>query len=151
MALDDMASLTNGLPQADPETESPEERDRVVILVVDDEEEIRTVMRLSLTIAGYEVREAEDGQSALNALQKKLPDLILLDLLMPGIDGFEVCRHVRADSQTAHIPILILSARTDLRSREEALLAGATKYLTKPISPPQLLQQINEVLDSPVE
>jgi CheY-like chemotaxis protein len=83
-------------------------------------------------------------------LQKNPPDLILLDVLMPGMDGFEVCRHVRADSETAHIPILILSARTDSQSREEGFRAGATKYLTKPISPPQLLHQIDEALNDAI-
>ena len=131
-------------------TGSQNKQEPAVILVVDDEEEIRRVMRLTLTIAGYEVREAEDGNKALESLQKNPPDLILLDVLMPGMDGFEVCRHVRADSETAHIPILILSARTDSQSREEGFRAGATKYLTKPISPPQLLHQIDEALNDAI-
>ena len=128
-------------------TGSQNKQEPAVILVVDDEEEIRRVMRLTLTIAGYEVREAEDGNKALESLQKNPPDLILLDVLMPGMDGFEVCRRVRADSATAHIPILILSARTDTQSQEEGFRAGATKYLTKPISPPQLLHYIDEALN----
>jgi CheY-like chemotaxis protein len=133
------------------ETGSPKKRDRPVILVVDDEEEIRRVMRLTLTIAGYDVREAENGEKALESLRRNPPDLILLDVLMPGMDGFEVCRIVRADPATADIPILILSARTDTQSKEEGFRAGATKYLTKPISPPQLLHHIVEVLDGDVE
>lgn len=136
----------NNHAENDQEARSQDEQERAVILVVDDEEEIRTIMRLSLTIAGYEVREAEDGKSALKSIHHDPPDLILLDVLMPRMNGFEVCRHVRADSATAHIPILILSARTDSRSREEGMHAGATKYLTKPISPPQLIQHIAEAL-----
>lgn len=142
-----MESFSNILPGDDPQSESQNQQERPVILVVDDEEEIRRVMRLTLTIAGYEVREAEDGLAALDSMQHHLPDLILLDLLMPGMDGFEVCESVRADSTMAKIPILILSARTDSRSKEKALSVGATKYLTKPISPPQLLDQIGGALE----
>jgi CheY-like chemotaxis protein len=133
------------------EAEMPQEQPRPVILVVDDEEEIRSVMRLTLTLAGYDVREAGDGERALESLQRHRPDLILLDVLMPGMDGFEVCRRVRANTETAQMPVLILSAKTDARSREEGLDAGATKYLTKPISPPQLLQHIAEVLEKRAE
>jgi CheY-like chemotaxis protein len=145
MVLDDMDSFQNDLSEINRE-ENQERQNRFAILVVDDEEEIRTVMRLTLTLAGYEVREAEDGESALESVQINPPDLILLDVLMPGMDGFEVCRQVRADPATAHIPILILSARTDSLSREAGFRAGATKYLTKPISPPQLLRYIAEAL-----
>ena len=142
-----MALSEQNLNENNQEANLHKEGQRPVILVVDDEEEIRTVMRLTLTIAGYEVREAENGERALDSLEKNLPDLILLDVLMPGMDGFEVCRRVRANSETAQIPVLILSARTDARSREDGLDAGATKYLTKPISPPELLQHIAEVLE----
>jgi CheY-like chemotaxis protein len=145
-----MESSQNNVAVDESGAGSQNKQERAVILVVDDEEEIRRVMRLTLTIAGYEVREAEDGNKALESLQKNPPDLILLDVLMPGMDGFEVCRHVRADSETAHIPILILSARTDSQSREEGFRAGATKYLTKPISPPQLLHQIDEALNDAI-
>ena len=142
-----MVLSEQNLDENDQEANLRKEQRRPVILVVDDEDEIRTVMRLTLTIAGYEVREAENGERALDSLEKNLPDLILLDVLMPGMDGFEVCRRVRANSATAQMPVLILSARTDARSREDGLDAGATKYLTKPISPPELLQHIAEVLE----
>lgn len=123
------------------------EQERLSILVVDDEEEIRSVLRLMLTRAGYDVREAEDGESALVAVQGKLPDLILLDVLMPGMDGFEVCRRVRAEAATSRIPILMLSAKTDARSREEGLRAGATAYLTKPFVPAELIRHVEAALD----
>ena len=118
------------------------------ILIVDDEDEIRTVLRLTLTRAGYDVREAEDGESALESIQDNLPDLILLDVLMPGMDGFEVCRRIRGGTETAHIPILMLSAKTDTRSRQEGMRAGATKYLTKPIAPDQLIRHVADVLNN---
>jgi DNA-binding response OmpR family regulator len=127
--------------------ELSEEPRRSVILVVDDEEQIRTVLRLILTRAGYEVREAEDGEIGLRRIQNDPPDLILLDVLMPGMDGFTVCRQVRAGSHTAHIPIFMLSAKTDPRSREEGIRAGASSYLTKPINFEQLLQNVAEALD----
>ena len=141
-----MESLQNSLVENMQEVGSQEEQEQVVILVVDDEDEIRTVLRLMLTSAGYEVREAEDGESALESVHKDPPDLILLDVLMPRMDGFEVCRRVRADSETAHIPILILSAKTDSRSRQEGMLAGATEYLTKPQSAVQLIRHVADAI-----
>jgi CheY-like chemotaxis protein len=146
-----MVDSQNNYKENDQVAELRQEQPRPVILVVDDEEEIRSVMRLTLTLAGYEVREAGDGERALESLEKHQPDLILLDVLMPGMDGFEVCRRVRENSEMAQMPVLILSAKTDARSREEGLAAGATKYLTKPISPPQLLQHIAEVLEKTAE
>ena len=128
-----------------------EEQQAPVILIVDDEEEVRTVLRLILTMSGYEVREAESGQTAIERIPDLMPDLILLDVMMPGVSGFDVCRAVRADPQTADIPILILSARSDPRSREEGLEAGATMYLTKPQVPAQLLAHIADTLGRPAK
>ena len=116
-----MDILPNSITENVDEAGLSEEQERAAVLVVDDEEEIRNVLRLMLTRAGYEVREAEDGETALDRIQDDAPDLILLDVLMPGMDGFEVCRRVRADSEAAHIPILMLSARTDTRSRQEGI------------------------------
>ena len=127
------------------------EQERVTILVVDDEEDIRAVLGLILTRAGYDVREAEDGESALVSVERDPPGLILLDVLMPGMDGFEVCRRVRTDPETAHIPILMLSAKTDSRSRQEGISAGATAYLTKPQAPAQLLRHVADALASAAE
>lgn len=141
----------NNVTESNEESGLNEEQERLAVLVVDDEEEIRTVLRLTLTRAGYDVREAEDGESALESIQDDLPGLILLDVLMPGMDGFEVCRRVRADSEIASIPILMLSAKTDSRSRQEGLLAGATKYLTKPQAPAQLIQHVTDALNIAAE
>lgn len=129
-------------------TISPEEEQRPLsILVVDDEEQMRTVLRLTLTRAGYDVREAEDGETALARLREALPDLILLDVLMPGMDGFEVCRQVRADERTADIPVVILSGKTAARYRQEGIDAGATLYLTKPQMPDQLVRHVADTLN----
>ena len=142
-----MGFTHNNVTETNEEPASIQEQERFVILVVDDEEEIRTVLRLTLTRTGYDVREAEDGESALESIQDNLPDLILLDVLMPGMDGFEVCRRIRGGTETAHIPILMLSAKTDTRSRQKGILAGATKYLTKPIAPAQLVQHVDDALN----
>ena len=141
----------NNVTESNEKSGLNEEQERLVVLVVDDEEEIRTVLRLTLTRAGYDVREAEDGESALESIQDDPPGLILLDVLMPGMDGFEVCRRVRADSETVHIPILMLSAKTDTRSREDGILAGATKYLTKPQAPAQLIRHVTDALNNAAE
>jgi len=116
------------------------------LLVVDDEDAIRTVLRLILVRAGYDVTEAESGEGALRKVREEKPDLILLDVMMPGMDGFSVCERLRADPETADLPIIMLSARTDSRSRRESRRVGATKYLTKPLAPDKLLFHIGETL-----
>lgn len=144
-----MGLSRNSVGEDDQMGDLNEEQSRPTILVVDDEEDIRNMLRLTLTRAGYDVREAEDGEIALERLQGDLPDLILLDVLMPGMDGFGVCREVRADSRTAPIPILMLSARSDSFSRQEGIRAGATQYLTKPQPIDQLLRHVADALNAP--
>ena len=123
---------------------------RRTILVVDDEEGIRTVLRLALTRAGYEVVEAEDGEVALERIAEEMPDLVMLDVMMPGMGGYAVCQTLREQPQTAALPVIMLSARTDSRSRQAGLSAGATKYLTKPLAADQLLRHVAEVLQTAV-
>ena len=123
-----------------------EEERAFSILVVDDEDAIRAVLRLILVHAGYEVAEAENGEDALKKVQEEKPDLMILDVMMPGMDGFSVCEQIREDSETADMPVFMLSARTDSRSRNRGKQVGATKYLTKPLAPDQLLFHINETL-----
>ena len=117
------------------------------ILVVDDEPMARTLLRLMLVRAGFEVLEAEDGFDALSKVGAKLPDAMILDVMMPGMDGFEVCRQLRTEEKTALLPIIMLSAKTDLDSVNKVLRSGATKYLTKPVSPEDLTRNVREVLD----
>ncbi len=116
------------------------------LLVVDDEAAIRTVLRLILVRAGYDVAEAENGEEALSKVREEKPDLLLLDVMMPGMDGFSVCEQLRGDPETADLPIIMLSARTDSRSKQESKRVGATKYLTKPLAPDKLLFHIGEAL-----
>jgi two-component system KDP operon response regulator KdpE len=101
----------------------------MVVLVVDDEAPIRTLVRVNLESRGYRVIEAENGRSAIQALEREMPDLIVLDLMMPDIDGTEVCEWVRERSLT---PIIVLSAQSDEAMMIRALDAGADDYVMKP-------------------
>lgn len=118
------------------------------VLVVDDEPMARTLLRLMLIRAGFNVTEAEDGFDALDKVRKSRPDVILLDVMMPGMDGFAVCERLRNDVDTATLPIIMLSAKTDLGSINRGLRVGATVYLTKPISPEDLTRHVREALEN---
>lgn len=116
------------------------------VLIVDDEPMARTLLRLMLVRAGFHVSEAEDGYDALEKVRKNQPDVVLLDVMMPGMDGFTVCEKLRSEPGTAELPIIMLSAKTDLDSINKGLRAGATIYLTKPISPEELTQHVKDAL-----
>lgn len=118
------------------------------VLIVDDEPMARTLLRLMLVRAGFNVAEAEDGFDALDKVRKSRPDVILLDVMMPGMDGFAVCERLRNDDDTAALPIIMLSAKTDLASINKGLRVGATVYLTKPISPEDLTRHVREALEN---
>lgn len=113
------------------------------ILVVDDEPEIRRAVGRALTARGFEVETAADGESALAAAERFGPDLIVLDLNMPGLDGMTVCRRIRSWSQ---VPIIILSVREDETDKVEALELGADDYLTKPFGTNELLARVRALL-----
>jgi DNA-binding response OmpR family regulator len=117
------------------------------VLIVDDEPMARTLLRLMLVRAGFNVTEAEDGFDALTKVHQSKPDIVLLDVMMPGMDGFTVCEKLRLEQKTSAMPIIMLSAKTDLDSINKGLRVGATKYLTKPISPEDLTRHVREVLD----
>lgn len=114
------------------------------ILVVDDEKPIRSLLRLYLTEAGYTVVEAADGLAALEQVRQGGVDLVLLDLMLPEIDGLDVCRRLR-DSNGA-IPIIMLTARDDEASRVAGLEIGADDYVTKPFSPREVVARVRAVL-----
>ncbi len=116
------------------------------VLIVDDEPTARTMLRLILVRAGFEVLEAQNGSEALEVVEGRLPDVMLLDIMMPGIDGFEVCQILRGQDRTADLPIIMLSARADAESVNRGLRLGATKYLTKPVMPDELTRHVREVL-----
>ena len=118
------------------------------VLVVDDEPMARTLLRLMLVRSGYEVIEAVDGYDALRKLNKHAPDLVILDVMMPGMDGFEVCATIRQSYKDHELPIIMLSAKSDLQSAQTGLDAGATKYLTKPVSPDDLTRHVIDILQT---
>lgn len=122
------------------------ESDSLSVLVVDDEPTARTMLRLILIRAGFEVLEAQDGSEALAEVERQMPDAMILDIMMPGIDGFEVCRILRNEERTVNLPIIMLSARADAESVSRGLQLGATKYLTKPVMPDELTRHVREVL-----
>lgn len=113
------------------------------ILIVDDEPQILRVMRAGLPARGFLVRTASSGEEALEMIEKKMPDLIVLDLVMPGLTGLEVCRIVRKSSQ---IPIIVLSAKGSERDKVVALEYGADDYLTKPFGMNELIARIRAVM-----
>lgn len=114
------------------------------VLVVDDEPPIRRFLRTTLTAQGYDIAEAEDGAGALEAVRRRPPDLLVLDLGLPGIDGLEVIRRLRADGVSA--PIIVLSSRADEAGKVEALDLGADDYVTKPFGMDELLARIRAAL-----
>jgi diguanylate cyclase (GGDEF)-like protein len=116
------------------------------ILVVDDEKHIRKIVRFQLEKAGYTVETAEDGVQALKAVEASPPDLILLDLMMPNMDGHEVCRHLKADYQTGHIPVIMVTAKANLENKLQGLEDGANDYIAKPFAMTELLMRVKNVL-----
>jgi len=116
------------------------------ILVVDDDPIIARLLEIELMSAGYEVGLASTGEQALEVAQEKRPDLILLDVLMPGMDGFEVARRLRADPRTLPVSIIMLTATGLSASRLEGLNAGADDYIVKPFDTPELLARVKGVL-----
>jgi two-component system alkaline phosphatase synthesis response regulator PhoP len=116
------------------------------ILVIDDEKDLIELVRYNLEKEGFIVQSAQDGESGLSAAKKELPDLILVDLMLPGIDGLDVCRSLRSDSRTARIPVIMLTAKSAESDRILGLELGADDYVTKPFSPRELLARIKAVL-----
>jgi DNA-binding response OmpR family regulator len=117
------------------------------ILVVDDEIGALTLIGIMLDRGGFEVLKARDANQALSALENDTPDLLILDVMMPGIDGIELCRMIRGRSATAETPILILSARGDAESVMRGMDAGATDYLPKPILHHDLVAKVRQMLN----
>ena len=118
------------------------------VLVADDEDELRAL--LAATIGSnerYIVFEAKDGIEALKIARKKKPDLILLDILLPGMDGFEVCRQLKAHPDSNGIVVVMLSALAEEADKEKARQIGADGYFTKPFSPTALLRNLEEFLE----
>jgi len=116
------------------------------ILVVEDESDIREIISYNLTQAGLEPVSAADGETALQKAEELAPDLIILDLMLPGIDGLEVCRLLKQSDSLRHIPVLMLTAKADEVDRIVGLELGADDYLTKPFSPRELVLRVKSIL-----
>jgi DNA-binding response OmpR family regulator len=116
------------------------------ILVIDDEKDLVELVRYNLEKDGFQVRSAFDGESGLATARRDLPDLIIVDVMLPGIDGLEACRQLRSDSRTAAIPILILTAKSSESDRIVGLELGADDYVVKPFSPRELAARIKTLL-----
>ena len=120
------------------------------ILVVDDEIYIVHILDFSLGMEGYEVITALDGEQALEKLRTEKPDLIVLDIMMPKLDGYEVCKSVKANPETAHIPVILLSAKGRNVDQKMGFDVGSDDYITKPFSPRKLVERINQLLGQTV-
>ncbi|HEX4005828.1 MAG TPA: response regulator [Acidobacteriaceae bacterium] len=122
---------------------------KALILIADDRPSSRELLRTVLERAGYAVIEAEDGEVAVEKARSEHPDLILLDLQMPKLDGYGVMKVLRADRQFAALPVLALTASAMTGDRERILAAGFTDYLSKPASPDQLREAVARLLENP--
>ena len=116
------------------------------IIVVDDEEDILELVRYNLAREGYDVTCAATGEEALEITKRDLPDLVVLDLMLPGIEGLEVCRAIKGDEKTSHIPIVMLTARGEEADIVAGLELGADDYITKPFSPRVLAARVKAVM-----
>jgi len=117
------------------------------VLVIDDEPPIRLLCRVNLEAEGMEVLEAADGPSGLDQARREHPDVVLLDVMMPGLDGWRVAEHLLEDERTKSIPIVFLTARAEFRDRARGLDIGGVDYVTKPFNPLELAPLVRELLE----
>jgi DNA-binding response OmpR family regulator len=123
------------------------EQPRRVILVADDDRDILDMVTFRLGRSGYQVIQAFDGQDALDLALERLPDLCVLDVTMPRLDGYEVTRRLRANQATQLIPVILLTARAQDTDAQQGFDAGATDYVRKPFSPGKLNSRVQALLD----
>lgn len=116
------------------------------ILVAEDERDIRDLIQFTLEFAGHQVVTAANGEEAVHVAQREVPELILSDVRMPRLSGYEACKLIKADPATAHIPVVFLSAKGQDAEVQSGLDAGAAEYLLKPFAPDQLMAKVAEIL-----
>ncbi|MBS3906825.1 MAG: response regulator [Syntrophaceae bacterium] len=116
------------------------------ILVVDDEVDLVETVRFSLELEGYDVLVAYNGEEALNQARKENPDMILLDLMLPKLDGYKVCRLLKFDERYKHIPILMLTAKIQEKDKATGMETGANEYITKPFEMDELMKKVKNYL-----
>jgi len=119
---------------------------RETILVVEDDENIQQLVGYNLAKAGFHVLYADNGEQALNVIKRERPELIVLDLMLPGLSGFEICKLVRKDPKTKNLPIVMLTAKSEENDMAAGLDLGADDYITKPFSPKILISRIKAAL-----
>ena len=119
------------------------------ILIVDDDPDVRSLYRLVLRQEGLEVLEAQDGKEALAIAETETLTLVLLDIMMPEMDGYEVCRQLRANPNTANVSILLFSAKATTTGREDGILAGADDFVPKSVGPRALVARVRSLLSPP--
>ena len=117
------------------------------VMVVDDSITVRRVTERLLARNGMRVVTAKDGVDAVTIFQEQTPDIVLLDIEMPRMDGYELLQHVRADARLRHVPIVMITSRAGQKHRKKARAAGANDYLTKPYQEPELVEKVSEMLD----
>ena len=126
-----------------------EDAPRRAVMIVDDSPTIRKILGLTLERAGYKVAAEPDGESALERLSQTVPDVILLDIAMPKIDGYEVCRRIKGDPRTSHVPVVMLSGKDGFFDKVKGRVAGASEYLTKPFETPAVLAAVAAACQQP--
>ncbi len=117
------------------------------ILIAEDERDIRELITFTLRFAGHEVRATTNGEEAYQAALEMLPDLILLDVRMPRMTGYEACQKIKAHEKTAQTPVVFLSAKGQESEVQTGLHMGATEYIVKPFAPDQLIERVRAILD----
>lgn len=117
------------------------------ILLVDDDADALAMLRLILQRRGYEVMTAQSGMQALSSLAHELPDVVILDIMMPQMDGYQVCRRIKTDPRTAHLPVALFSAKSQPVDQMEGFRAGADDFIEKPVHPDTLIERINTLLE----
>jgi two-component system phosphate regulon response regulator PhoB/two-component system alkaline phosphatase synthesis response regulator PhoP len=116
------------------------------ILVADDDEQVRDLVAFKLSMAGYHTITADNGSTALHLVQKEQPDMVILDVVMPGMDGLSVCYELHSSAATAQIPVLMLSGRSRQVDIDLGLTVGADDYLVKPFNPAELIRRVRWLL-----
>lgn len=125
----------------------PPRAGRKTVLIVDDQPDIRLLCRANLALEGYDVIEAADGESCLEAAFSRPPDVILLDIMMPGMDGWQVLDALKAQPATAHVPVVLLTAKTQREDEIRGWRGDAADFLTKPFNPSTLTEVLRRVLN----
>lgn len=116
------------------------------VLVVDDEDDIRAFLEVTLKLGGFEVISASDGEEAIDAAVREQPDLVVMDVMMPKLDGFSALNELRQDGRTSHIPVILLTAKSQQEDKIDGFAAGADDYITKPFDPDELVARVQATL-----